>query len=48
LLAEAKKLDKDGLLAEHLKSLKKQMGKATSANQMRMAQMSKGQRGKMR
>lgn len=48
LLAEAKKLDKDGLLAEHLKSLKKQMGKATSVNQLRQAQMMKGQRGKMR
>lgn len=48
LLTEAKKLDKDGLLAEHLKELKKQMGKATSANQMRMAQMAKGQRGRMR
>lgn len=48
LLSEAKKLDKDGLLAEHLKSLKKQMGKATSVNQLRQAQMMKGQRGKMR
>lgn len=48
LLADAKKLDKDGLLAEHLKSLKKQMGKTTSVNQLRQAQMMKGQRGKMR
>lgn len=48
LLADAKKLDKDGLLSEHLKSLKKQMGKTTSVNQLRQAQMMKGQRGKMR
>jgi len=48
LLAECKKLDKKGMLTEHIKSLKKQMGRATSANQMRMAQMSKGKRGKMR
>ncbi|MBK7131053.1 MAG: DUF2892 domain-containing protein [Crocinitomicaceae bacterium] len=48
LLVEAKKLDKDGLLSEHLKSLKKQMGKTTSANQIRQAQMMKGRGGKMR
>lgn len=48
LLVEAKKLDKDGLLSEHLKSLKKQMGKTTSANQLRQAQMMKGRGGKMR
>ncbi|MGV6861865.1 MAG: DUF2892 domain-containing protein [Putridiphycobacter sp.] len=48
LLAEAKKLDKKGMLTEHIKDLKKHMGRATSRNQMRMAQMSKGKRGKMR
>jgi tetratricopeptide (TPR) repeat protein len=48
LLAETKKLDKKGMLTEHIKNLKKQMGKTTSANQMRMAQMSKGKKGKMR
>ncbi len=48
LLNEAKKLDTKGMLTEHIKSLKKQMGRATSQNQMRMAQMSKGKRGKMR
>ena len=36
------------MLTEHIKNLKKQMGKTTSANQMRMAQMSKGKKGKMR
>ena len=48
LLNEAKKLDEKGMLTEHIKDLKKQMGRATSRNQMRMAQMSKGKRGKMR
>ncbi|WP_066759845.1 tetratricopeptide repeat protein [Crocinitomix algicola] len=48
LLKEAKKLDSKGMLTEHIKSLRKQMGRATSQNQMRMAQMSKGRRGKMR
>lgn len=48
LLTEAKKLDTKGMLTEHIKSLKKQMGRATSQNQMRMAQMNKGKRGKMR
>ena len=48
LLAESKKLDKKGMLTEHIKNLKKHMGRATSANQMRMAQMSKGKKGKMR
>jgi hypothetical protein len=36
------------MLTEHIKSLRKQMGKVTSANQLRMAQMSKGKKGKMR
>lgn len=48
LLSEAKKLDKKGMLTEHIKNLKSQMGRATSRNQMRMAQMSKGKRGKMK
>ena len=48
MLNEAKKLDSKGMLTEHIKDLKKQMGRATSRNQMRMAQMSKGKRGKMR
>ena len=48
LLSEAKKLDTKGMLTEHIKDLKKHMGRATSANQMRMAQMSKGKKGKMR
>lgn len=48
LLTEAKKLDTKGMLSEHIKSLRKQMGRATSQNQMRMAQMNKGKKGKMR
>ena len=48
LLNEAKKLDSKGMLTQHIKDLKKQMGRATSRNQMRMAQMNKGKRGKMR
>lgn len=48
LLSEAKKLDQKGMLTEHIKSLRKQMGRATSKNQMRMAQMNKGKRGRMR
>lgn len=48
LLTEAKKLDTKGILTEHIKGLKKQMGKATSANQMRMSQMAKGQKGRVR
>lgn len=48
MLNEAKKLDSKGMLAEHIKGLKKQMGRATSRNQMRMAQMNKGKKGKMR
>jgi tetratricopeptide (TPR) repeat protein len=48
LLNEAKKQDEKGMLTEHIKGLKKQMGRATSRNQMRMAQMNKGKRGKMR
>ena len=48
LLSEAKKLDEKGMLTDHIKSLKKQMGRTTSANQMRMAQMNKGRKGKMK
>lgn len=42
LLNEAKKLDKNGILVDQIKMLKKQMGRVTSQNQMRMAQMNKG------
>lgn len=42
LLNEAKKLDKNGILGEQIKMLKQQMGRVTSKNQMRMAQMNKG------
>lgn len=48
LLAESKKLDTKGNLTEHIRDLKKHMGRTTSANQMRQAQMNKGKRGKMR
>jgi tetratricopeptide (TPR) repeat protein len=48
LLAESKKLDVKGMLTDHIKDLKKHMGRATSANQMRMAQLSKGKKGKMK
>ncbi len=48
MLTDAKKLDTKGMLTEHIKSLRKQMGRVTSQNQLRMAQMSKGKRGKMR
>jgi hypothetical protein len=48
MLTDAKKLDTKGMLTEHIKSLRKQMGRATSQNQMRMAQMSKGKRGKIK
>lgn len=48
LLSESKKLDTKGNLTEHIKDLKKHMGRTTSANQMRQAQMSKGKKGRMR
>ena len=48
LLAEAKKLDTKGILSDYIKDLKKQMGRTTSVNQMRAAQMAKGQKGRMR
>lgn len=44
LLNEAKKQDSKGLLTEYIKGMKKQMGKATSQNQLRMAQMNKGKK----
>ncbi len=44
LLNEAKKLDSKGLMTEYIKGLKKQMGRTTSANQLRMAQMNKGKK----
>ena len=47
-LAEAKKLDTGNLLGEQIKMIKGQLGKVGSANQMRMAQMSKGRGGRMR
>lgn len=48
LLAEAKKLDKNGILNEQIKMLNKQMAASGSKNQMRMAQMMKGKKPKMR
>lgn len=48
MLKEAKRLDEKGMLTEHIKDLKKHMGRATSRNQMREAQMMKGKKGKMR
>ena len=48
LLSDAKKLDTKGILSEYIKDLKKQMGRTTSVNQMRAAQMAKGQKGRMR
>lgn len=44
LLIDAKKLDKGKVLSSHIKELRSQMGRATSANQMRMARMNKGRR----
>ena len=42
LLDESKRLDKDGMLAEQIKTLKKQATQVASKNQMRMMQMSGG------
>lgn len=39
---EAKRLDKDGMLSDQLKMLKKQASQVASKNQMRMAQMGGG------
>lgn len=44
LLNDAKKLDEKGLMADYIKGLKKNMGRATSRNQIRMAQMNKGKK----
>jgi tetratricopeptide (TPR) repeat protein len=44
LLNEAKKLDTKGILGDYIKNMKKQMGKSTSRNQLRMAQMNKGKK----
>jgi tetratricopeptide (TPR) repeat protein len=44
LLNEAKKLDTKGILGDYIKNMKKQMGRATSGNQLRMAQMNKGKK----
>ena len=48
LLAEAKKQDKNGILAEQIKMLNQRMAQTGSKNQMRMAQMMKGKKPKMR
>ena len=48
LLSEAKKLDTKGILTEQIKMLNKQMAASGSKNQMRMAQMMKGKKPKMR
>ncbi len=42
LLAEAKKLDKNGIMKEQINTMQKQMSMSASKNQMRMAQMHKG------
>lgn len=42
LLAEAKKLDENGMMREQISSMQKQMQVAPSKNQMRMAQMQGG------
>lgn len=44
LLAEAKKLDKNGMLKEQLNMMNKQLTMVASKNQMRMAMMTKGRR----
>ncbi len=47
-LSEAKKLDEKGMLTDYIKNMRKQMGKTTSRNQMRQAQMQHGKRGRIR
>lgn len=42
MLDEAKRLDKDGMLSEQIKTMKKQATQVASKNQMRMMQMSGG------
>lgn len=44
MLNEAKKLDSKGMLTEYIKTMRKQMGRSTSRNQLRMAQMNKGKK----
>lgn len=44
LLQEAKKLDKSGVMKEHINSMQAQMRMAPSKNQMRMAQMMGGRK----
>lgn len=44
LIAEAKKLDANGMLKDQLKMMQQQMSQVASKNQMRMAQMTKGRR----
>ena len=48
LLTESKKLDEKGMLTDYIKDMRKQMGKTTSRNQMRQAQMQHGRKGRMR
>lgn len=42
LLAEAKKLDENGMMKEQISTMQKQLSMTASKNQMRMAQMHKG------
>lgn len=42
LLAEAKKLDKNGIMKDQINLMQKQLTQVASKNQMRMAQMSRG------
>jgi hypothetical protein len=44
LLAEAKKMDKNGMLKDQIKMLQSQMQAVPSKNQMRMAQMMGGRK----
>lgn len=44
LLAEAKKMDKNGMMREQIKTMQQQLQMAPSKNQMRMAQMMGGRR----
>ena len=48
MLTEAKKLDDKGMLTEYIKDMRKQIGRSTSKNQMRMAQMANGKKGRVR
>ena len=44
LLAEAKKMDKNGMLKDQIKTMQQQLQMAPSKNQMRMAQMMGGRK----